>query len=235
LEVSLEPIPFSPDNDGVADELFIGLSVKDVSPIQSWNFSIYDRNGILFNSFSGRGSPTERIIWDGRSSTGELVLAAEDYPFVFTATDALRNTREERGIIPVDILVIRDGDRLKIKISSITFAPNSPEVILDNSEKGLKNRSVLERLVEVFTKYGNYNILIEGHANNVTGTQKEEVEELGPLSLARAREVRRALVSMGLGARRIEVDGKGGREMLFPFSDTENNWKNRRVEFILLR
>jgi flagellar hook assembly protein FlgD/outer membrane protein OmpA-like peptidoglycan-associated protein len=235
LEVTLNPIPFSPDNDGVSDELFIGLNVKDASPIQSWNFSIHDRNGVLFNRFSGRGSPAERVIWDGRSSTGELVLAAEDYPYVFTVTDALQNTREERGLIPIDILVIRDGERLKIKISSITFAPNSPEVILDNSEKGIKNRSVLERLAEVFTKYGNYNILIEGHANNVTGTQKEEVEELGPLSLARAREVRRALVSMGLGARRIEVDGKGGREMLFPFRDTENNWKNRRVEFILLR
>jgi outer membrane protein OmpA-like peptidoglycan-associated protein len=235
LAVALEPLPFSPDNDGVADELFVKLSVKDASPIQTWSFDILDRNSLLFKRFTGKGMPADRIIWDGRSSSGELVLAAEDYPFVFTVTDSLGNTREERGLIPIDILVIRDGERLKIKISSITFAPNSPEVILDDSEKGRKNLSILQRLVEVLVKYGNYQIRIEGHANNISGTQKEDVEELRPLSLARALHVKKALVDRGLGARRIDVEGKGGSEMLFPSGDPENSWKNRRVEFILVK
>jgi len=235
LRVKLEPVPFSPDNDGVADELNIYLAAEDLSPLESWSFLIYDRNDVLFRSFRGQGAPPARIIWDGYSEKGELVISAEDYKYVYRAVDVYGNARDTRGIIPVDILVIRDGDRLKIKISSITFAPNSPEVILDQSEQGRKNAAVLDRLVEVLTKYSAYQIRIEGHANNITGTLREEIEELQPLSLARAEAVRRILIQRGLGARRIDVEGKGGKEMLFPSSDLENSWKNRRVEFILIR
>ncbi len=235
VALEMEPLPFSPDNDGVADELIISLAVRDAGAIAGWSLDISDRYGNPFNRFSGTGMPAETIRWDGRSATGELVIAAEDYPYIFTIADTLGNTRVLKGLIPVDILVIRDGDRLKIKISNITFAPNSPQVVLDDSDTGVKNRSVLKRLVEVLTKYGNYQILIEGHANNVTGTAREETEELGPLSRARAEEVKKALVERGLGARRIDVEGKGGTEMIFPFSDRVNNWKNRRVEFILVK
>ncbi|MCX7787779.1 MAG: gliding motility-associated C-terminal domain-containing protein [Spirochaetes bacterium] len=235
LRVRLDPIPFSPDNDGIADELNIHLTTEDLSPIESWSFLIYDRNDVLFRSFKGTGNPPSRIIWDGYSDKGELVISAEDYKYVYRAIDMYGNAQDARGIIPVDILVIRDGDRFKIKISSITFAPNSPVVILDQSEQGRKNAAVLDRLVEVLTKYSNYQIRIEGHANNITGTMREEIEELQPLSLARAEAVRRILIQRGLGARRIDVEGKGGKEMLFPSSDLENSWKNRRVEFILIR
>lgn len=235
VDLTLNPLPFSPDNDGIDDELTISLSVKDESAIADWSFVIYDRNERIFNQFSGKGMPTDRIVWDGRSQAGELVIAAEDYSYIFTVSDSLGNTRQVKGIIPIDILVIREGDRLKIKISSINFSPNSPEVILDDSDTGRKNISTLKRLVEVLTKYGNYQILIEGHANNISGTQREETEELGPLSLSRAVEVRKALISFGLSGRRVDAAGKGGREMLFPFSDRENNWKNRRVEFILIK
>ncbi|MDR1933049.1 MAG: gliding motility-associated C-terminal domain-containing protein [Spirochaetales bacterium] len=234
-DIGLAPIPFSPDNDGIDDELSISLAVRDESPINAWNLLINDRTGKMFITFEGKGMPASSIIWDGRSSTGELVIAAEDYPFVFTVSDAVGNTRRVEGKIPVDILVIRDGDKLKIRISNINFAPNSPEVILDSSETGQKNLSVLRRLAEVFTKYSGYQVLVEGHANNISGTAREETEELAPLSLARAQEVRKALVAMGLPARRITAEGRGGRQMLFPFSDRDNNWKNRRVEFILLK
>ncbi|MDR3200345.1 MAG: OmpA family protein, partial [Spirochaetales bacterium] len=233
--ITLEPIPFSPDNDGIDDELAIGLSVRDASPISDWRLLINDRTGKMFNSFAGKGVPAASIIWDGRSSTGELVIAAEDYPFVFTVSDSVGNTRKLEGKIPIDILVIRDGDRLKIRISNINFAPNSPEVVLDSSETGQKNLSVLNRLVEVLTRYAGYQVLVEGHGNNISGTAREESQELLPLSIARAEEVRKALVSLGLPARRITAEGRGGSQMLFPFSDRDNNWKNRRVEFILIK
>ncbi|MFQ3620540.1 MAG: FlgD immunoglobulin-like domain containing protein [Spirochaetales bacterium] len=235
LRVRLEPLPFSPDNDGLADELYIFPEAIDASSIENWSFLIYDRNDVLFRSFRGNGQPPSRIIWDGYSDKGELVISAEDYKYVYQARDIYGNTNQTRGIIPVDILVIRDGDRLRIQISSITFAPNSPLLILDESEQGRKNAAVLNRLVEVLTKYSMYQVRIEGHANNISGTLKEEIEELQPLSLARAESVRQALVQRGLSARRFEVEGKGGTEMLFPSSDRENSWKNRRVEFILIR
>jgi hypothetical protein len=121
LSVSLNPLPFSPDNDGIADELYIRLGAVDTSPIESWSFIIYDRNNIVFRSFNGKGQPPETIIWDGYSDKGELVISAEDYKYTFRSKDIYGNSREERGLIPIDILVIREGDRLKIKISSITL------------------------------------------------------------------------------------------------------------------
>ncbi|NBC30559.1 MAG: OmpA family protein [Spirochaetes bacterium] len=235
-QVDVGPLPFSPDNDGVNDELRISLDVDDESSISEWRFRILDRNRRNFISFSGDSEPASTLVWDGRSSDGELVISAEDYPYELTITDALGNTSTTTGEIPVDILVVRDGDRLKVRISNINFQPNSPELELDpDTELGRKNRQVLQRLVEVFDKYQSYEIRIEGHAVNISGTEREEREELQPLSLARAQRVKDSLVEMGMDEDRISVLGRGGTEPVVPHTDQENRWKNRRVEFILIR
>ncbi len=236
VELNIAPRPFSPDNDGVDDELHIGISVKDASEIRDWRFEILDRNNNFFTDFTGKGKPSKELIWDGRSKTGELVISAEDYPYVFTITDVLGNTTVRRGVIPVDILVIREGDQLKVRISSITFTPDSPELVLDPSTlRGLKNDEILKRLVQIFSKYSSYRIRIEGHAVNISGTQREQQEELIPLSKARAQSVKDALVARGISADRITAAGLGDQNPVVPDTDIENRWKNRRVEFILIK
>jgi outer membrane protein OmpA-like peptidoglycan-associated protein len=176
------------------------------------------------------------LIWDGKASDGELVISAEDYPYEFVIGDELGNVNRVQGTIPVDILVIRDGDRLRVQIANINFAPNSPSLVLDpDSELGARNIAIIERLGEVFEKYSTYNIRIEGHAVNVTGTEQEEREQLQPLSLQRAETVRQALIEQGIAGRRVTTLGMGGTEPVVPHTDLENRWKNRRVEFILIR
>ena len=235
-EVRLDPVPFSPDNDGVDDELTIALNLQDQSDIAYWLFEIRDRNNQFFQEFGGRGAPAEKIIWDGRSANGEYVISAEDYPYTFEVADIYGNSTTREGQIPVDILVIRDGEQLKVQISNINFAPNSPELILDpDTQIGSKNQQVLNRLAEIFQKYDAYRIKIAGHAVNITGTEREEVEELQPLSLSRAESVKAALVERGISANRITTVGQGGTEPLVPHTDLDNRWKNRRVEFILIR
>jgi outer membrane protein OmpA-like peptidoglycan-associated protein len=44
-----------------------------------------------------------------------------------------------------------------------------------------------------------------------------------------------ALVERGIEKNRLEAKGLGGREPLVPHTDEANRWKNRRVEFILMR
>jgi outer membrane protein OmpA-like peptidoglycan-associated protein len=66
----------------------------------------------------------------------------------------------------------------------------------------------------------------------VSGTKAEEAE-LAVLSLARAASVRGMLVKLGLAPSRITTAGKGGTEPVVPHADKLNNWKNRRVEFVL--
>ncbi|MEX2444411.1 MAG: FlgD immunoglobulin-like domain containing protein [Alkalispirochaeta sp.] len=236
LAVDLQGLPFSPDNDGLNDELLISLSAEDAGKIEEWEFVILDRNNRPFQRFDGSGQPRSELIWDGRSSDGELVISAEDYPYRFTAVDSTGNRSTEEGEIPVDILVVRDGDLLKVQISNINFAPNSPELELDQStENGRKNISVLDRLVEVFDKYRSYEIRVEGHAVNISGTEREQEEELLPLSRSRAETVRRALVERGMDPDRITILGRGGSDPIVPHTDLDNRWKNRRVEFILIR
>jgi flagellar hook assembly protein FlgD/outer membrane protein OmpA-like peptidoglycan-associated protein len=237
----VSPRPFSPDNDGVDDELYIALPVTDASEIEDWELIVSDPVGNSFIRFQGKGRPTERIVWDGLSEQGELVQAAEDYTAVFRIRDTLGNAAVSEQVIPVDVLVIREGDKLKIRIASITFPPNSADLeSVEDLEKVEKNRKTMARLAEILAKYSSYQIRIEGHANNLSwadpaAAEKEEVEELAPLSKARAEAVKTALVNLGLDAGRFTTAGLGGRAPVVPFSDTENRWKNRRVEFILVK
>jgi len=239
LQVGLSPLPFSPDDDNVDDELKIAIAVKDLSPIRDWEMVVRDPRGNEFISFGGKGRPSERIIWDGRSRQGELVQSAEDYPYELIVTDLLGHAAVETGVIPVDILVVRDGPNLKVRISNINFEPYRSELV-SAGEQGDKNRDVLKRLSEVLKKYGSYKIVIEGHAvsefyDNPARAAKEEKEELQPLSLDRAAAVREYLVSLGIQASRMDVVGRGGTQPVVPHSDLDNRWKNRRVEFILIK
>jgi outer membrane protein OmpA-like peptidoglycan-associated protein len=241
VELSVAPQPFSPDNDGVDDELNIQIKVQDLTGVADWRIDIVDPVGNPFWSVSGKGTPTEKIIWNGVSDTGELVQSAEDYPISMAIQDKLGNARKVERLIPVDVLVIREGDRLKIRIASITFPPNSADLAaVTEVDKALRNDRTLARLFEIFNKYSAYRILIEGHANITRLWSQEEMDkennqELIPLSLARAQAVKAALVKLGLDGGRISVSGLGGSKPIVPFSDEENRWKNRRVEFILIK
>lgn len=240
VQFSLAPELFSPDNDGLADELTIGMKVTDLVGVENWNLQIRDPEGSLFIEFSGKEAPAENLIWDGRSRTGELVQAAVDYRYTLQVTDRLGQTRELKGLIPIDILVIKDGDRYKIAVPSIVFAASSTKIVDDGTEVGEKNKQILRRIAQILNRFGSYKVLIEGHANvtrfqSPESIQKEDQDILRPLSLGRANEVRSELVKNGVANGRLSVAGLGGSRPVAAFDDRANIWKNRRVEFILLR
>jgi len=232
-----EPEFFSPDNDGVNDELFIFLSARDFSPIAEWSLDIRETEGTnqLFYRISGRGSPSERITWDGRSSWGELVQSASDYEFTYSAKDTLGNSSTMTGNLFTDVLVIRDGDILRILIPSITFRAYYADFIGIPKERQETNTRVLKRIAEILNKFRDYRIIVEGHANPVLRTAKEEDEVLKPLSLARAQFVIEHLVNNGVSRNRLSPTGQGGTRNVANSQDQNNNWKNRRVEFLLIK
>ena len=240
VDLTLDGLPFSPDNDGVNDELTINLKVDDPVAVDSWQITILDPEQHPFTSFAGKGAPSEKIIWNGTSSTGELVQSAEDYPLTFTIKDELGNVTSVQKTIPVDILVIRDGDKLRVRISSITFQANTADYVNVEPDKAAKNTATIARLAEIFKKYSKYKIQIEGHANlvnfdNPAKAKIEQEQELLPLSKQRADAIRQALIGQGIEAGRITTVGIGAAAPVVPFSDLDNRWKNRRVEFILVK
>ena len=238
LAVSLSPRFFSPDNDGIDDDLFISLSAKSLSPFEEWSFEIREPEGTagrVFWQTGGRGTITERIIWDGRSNEGELVQAAMDYPFTFTVRDNVGMTSTVRGYVPVDVLVIRDGNNLKIAVPSIIFAKDVATFDGLDPHVTERNNQILRRVAEILNRFKSYNVVIEGHANNVSGTEREETAELVPLSQARADAIKVILQGNGVNGSRLSTVGIGGRRPVATREDRDNWWKNRRVEFILIK
>jgi outer membrane protein OmpA-like peptidoglycan-associated protein len=133
-------------------------------------------NGNLFWSQKGKGQPTPTLMWDGKSNVGtrnELVQSAMDYPYTFTVTDTEGQTSKKDDFIPVDVLVIWDGNNYKMQVPAITFRPN--EAVMDKVGPGLtkeqvdKNMRVLRRIAVILNKFKEYTVVIEGHANNLSG------------------------------------------------------------------
>ena len=248
LTVKTSPRYFSPDNDGVDDDLFISLKAVAAVGLKDWYFEIRDpQNGNTFWKTSGSSTVTERMVWDGRGNNGELVQSAMDYPFTFSVTDQLGMTTSVDGLISVDVLVIRVGDVLKMQVPAIIFRADNADFkgINEAPKNGLtqeqidNNMRVLKRIAEILNKFKGYSVSIEGHANNISGTEAEETSTangnipLVPLSEARAETVKGILVEFGVDASRLSTVGMGGRMPVVPRSDKDNWWKNRRVEFIL--
>jgi outer membrane protein OmpA-like peptidoglycan-associated protein len=158
----------------------------------------------------------------------------------FTIKDVLGNVATVQKTIPVDILVIRDGDKLRVRIASITFQANTADYMSVEPDKAAKNQATIARLAEIFKKYSKYKIQIEGHANlvnfdNPAKAKIEQEQELLPLSKKRADSIRDALVAQGIESGRVTTVGIGAAAPVVPFSDLDNRWKNRRVEFLLVR
>ncbi|MCR5606983.1 MAG: pallilysin-related adhesin, partial [Treponema sp.] len=224
ISAILSPSYFSPDGDGSNDTLSIKLKASSQNPITSWSFTVNDpETRKVFWSKSGTTVPSKEIIWDGKNSKGERVQSATDYPYVFTVTDSKGSTAVSEGFVQVDVLVIKEGAKLKLQVPSIIFRSNNADFksisevaagpAADRANKGLNqvtidnNIRVLRRISEILQKFRDYKVTIEGNANNLSGTSSEE-SEVQQLSLERARFVRNWLIENGdISASRLTATG----------------------------
>ncbi len=231
---------FSPDGDGVNDTITLSLAVENRDDIVAYQVALFNSRDSLFELYSAPGAPPEEFTWDGTNRHGETVESAEDYRVELRLWDDLGNVSVTEATIPVDILVYRDGDQIKIRISAINFLPFSANYIDLPPEVRSKNLQTLDRLAEILNRFPGYGIDIQGHAvqiywNDPVRGAREQSEVLIPLSSARAEAVREALVARGIAGGRMTTSGVGAMRPLVPNSDLENRWMNRRVEFILER
>ena len=241
LAVNFSTNYFSPDGDGVDDELEIAIKAEDESGIANWRMEIrepYEPNPI-FAEWGAEGNPPEKIVWDGRSASGELVQSATDYPFKLTVTDAEGNVSVFEGFVGVDVLVIREPNGvLRVRVPSIIFGANSGDFDGLDAATVSNNDAILKRIAQVLNKFGTYKVKVEGHANPVGRTarerQREQETDLA-LSEIRARFVVDYLVKLGVARNRLSSFGIGNARPIASLNDRNNWWKNRRVEFILER
>jgi outer membrane protein OmpA-like peptidoglycan-associated protein len=192
----------------------------------------------------GKGAPPKTWLWDGKGTSGEMVQSATDYQFALAVNDIFDNSATYEGIISVDVLVRREGDILRMIVPSIVFPPNSANFALLSDEDMRPNRRVLRLIANALNKFADYQITVEGHANPTTapGTAARTAEEAGtrtviglvPLSNDRAKAVVDYLVANHeVNRTKLSTIGIGGERTVAAWDDDEENWKNRRVEFIL--
>ncbi len=230
MAIRVSPERFSPDGDEINDQLVFDIEYVELTEAGYWYLEILDPRGRFFYDVGGEGEPPTQILWDGYARNGETVVSAETYTWKMETADRLGNTTVVEGAFDTDVLVERTERGYRVRIPGISFFPNSAqlEVTPDNS-------AVLDRVAEILARFPEYRVLIEGHAVNVSGTDREEQAELVPLSTSRAESVQDQLIERGVPARRLETAGRGGSVPLVAHNDVENRWKNRRVEFLLLR
>jgi outer membrane protein OmpA-like peptidoglycan-associated protein len=237
------PALFSPDGDGTDDFVILTPGAASPKSVARWTLTAYASDGTRWRGFEGTGRLPGRIAWDGKSDDGQSPDAGEDFALVLRTYDALGRTggADARVTVTIDVLVIKDGDRYKVRVPNIHFPPDSADLSEASSREFIdENRATLERIAGLFIKFPDYNLTVEGYANAVHADDPalfaaEQEKELLPLSQSRADTVKRALVLLGVDAGRIETRGYGGSRPVVGYSERAGAWKNRRVEFILSR
>jgi hypothetical protein len=236
--ISFSPVLFSPMND--TDRISLTITPdKDLARIDSWGMEIFDPAWNLFKAFTQKW-PADTVVWDGRGINGELVVSAEDYPVIVKLRDEFGNVGIIETKIPVDILVIKDGDNYRIENSRIYF--NDFTADYENVPANLSQQNILrlDQLAEKLKKFPDHKIVIVGHAVSVfwedpEHSQTEQAEVLIPLSKARAEAIKKAMVTRGINPDVITTEGVGDADPLVPDSDYANRWKNRRTAIFLVK
>jgi outer membrane protein OmpA-like peptidoglycan-associated protein len=128
---------------------------------------------------------------------------------------------------------------LRIQVPPVFFAPNVSVLSGLNPDLTVSNDTVMRRIAVMLNRFPNYQIRVEGHANPTAPTPAlrdiEHELELIPLSVERGRTVLEYLVTLGVDRNRLASFGLGGSRTVIPYEDRNNWWRNRRVEFILVR
>jgi len=237
-KITMTPALFSPSE--ATDRLTIKIdAAASAAKLDSWSMDIFDPVGDLFKNFSGKGSNAE-IAWDGKGFDGDIVVSAEDYPVVVTLRDEFGNVGHVDSMIPIDILVIKQGDGYRIDYSRVFFKGFTADYRDVPPDLAKQNMYRIDQLAAKLKTFPDYKIKIVGHAvmihwDDAALGKIEQGSILVPLSKARSDAIKRALVDRGLDPKMIETDGAGADDPLVPDSNYANRWRNRRTAIFLIK
>jgi len=146
---------------------------------------------------------------------------------------------EETGENEIDgMKIIRDNDgNLRLQLPPVIFPANRADFAGLSGEITNNNYETIRLVAAMLARHQNCRIIIEGHANPTTregGAREREQSALARLSGQRALKAQEELTALGVSSGRISIMEAGFSGTIAPYNDYENNWKNRRVEFILI-
>lgn len=123
---------------------------------------------------------------------------------------------------------------VRLGLKNILFFSKNGAVFSGLSRRQIaQNERTIDEAVALIKEHPGCHVLIEGYANNISGTEKENRTACMPLSLWRAEYIKKELIKRGIKAEQIETVGRGEANPLAGRKDRNNWWKNRRVEFVI--
>ena len=227
------PDLFSPNGDDVDDLVIFDVDsdANEHNGVALWELRIYDPGRKIFYTERGKGDLPKNYTWNGTNPKGEIVEGGCDYQYVWYVKARDGADGYMPGIITTDVMLKEEDGILSFSLSSIQFGPNSAKFDNLDPEQIKHNNDLFDTVAKILNQYAEYTVTIEGHANNVSGTEEEHIKELLPLSQARAETVKDELVQRGIEAERLIPVGRGSEKMIT--TNKDEAWKNRRVEFYL--
>ncbi|MGP1459246.1 MAG: OmpA family protein [Treponema sp.] len=112
----------------------------------------------------------------------------------------------------------------------ILFAPNVASIATLPAAQKSRAIESLDEIARILNAYPDFALNILGYAHNISGTDEENEKELLPLSQSRADSVKSELEKRGIAGARLNAQGMGAGS-----SPLTAGWKNRRVEFELIK
>ena len=240
VAVNLSTELFSPGGEGGSPTVTISLEAKSpIAKLTNWSIRILDPADIPFVDFKGDWA-SRSIDWNGKGVKGDLVESASDYTVVARVQDEYGNVGESRKTIPIDILVIKTEDGYRIRVSSIVFKGFTANYKDVPPNRAARNVATLDLLAKKLALFPDYDIKLQGYAvminwENKAAGELEQKTILLPLSKDRAEAIKAALSERGVGVARLSTFGLGADDPVVPDSDYQNRWKNRRVEFYIVK
>ena len=218
-------------------EYFITLDAKDEGMLEGWDMEILDDKDSVLKMFAGEGDPSRLITWNGEVS--DVSEESGVYYIDFTVIDKGGNETVIRRPVVLDILLIERDGKYYLMVPNIIFGAYQFELDSYGEEQYQKNLESIDRVIDIYKRYPTYNLVLEGHALNIYDPQTQAAENLEeekilePLTVNRAGEVQDALIERGFDFEKVIVHTFGGKNPIFSISDENENWKNRRVEFVM--
>ena len=133
-----------------------------------------------------------------------------------------KQAKEIKQKIP-DAQVERVGEGINVTFNSALLFKINSSTLSDSAMAGL------DKVAEVFVKYPETNILVEGHTDD-TGTDAFNMQ----LSEKRAEAVTSYLESKGVAANRFTIKWYGETQPKYPNTSEANRVLNRRVELAII-
>ena len=243
LTFTASPQNFTPDGDGMNDTVTFTMGIQYIEETpENWAISITDPQGNAFRTIKGKGALPESVEWDGKSDKGETVASKNAYKATLAVTpsrtDRLR-TKELTASTDITITtgllleVIVPEHEWKMVVNAMQFAGGGATFDGLDEATLATNNETLDEVAQQIKEHPGANVFVQGYANNVSGTEKENREELIPLSQERADFIVEQLVNRGIERETLTAEGKGGANPIASRRDRANWWKNRRIEFLI--